>query len=63
MAVALTQEVELTALVEHGRKLLDRLLILDSSDPKRAWEAVVELDALLDRLRELRPAPAFRQPA
>jgi hypothetical protein len=55
-----TEELELTALVELGRNLLDRLVTLDSSNPQRAWEPIIELEGLVDRLRELRPPPALR---
>jgi hypothetical protein len=56
-----TEELELTALVELGRNLLDRLVTLDSSNPQRAWEPVVELEGLVDRLKEMHPPPVFRR--
>jgi hypothetical protein len=58
---ASTEELKLTALVELGRNLLDRLVTLDSSNPQRAWEPVVELEGLVDRLKEMRPPPVFRR--
>jgi hypothetical protein len=52
--------LEIADRVQHGHKLLDRFQALDKSNPDRAWEAIVELDGVLDRLRELRPARVFR---
>ena len=60
---ASSQDGDLPALVELGRNLLDRLLTLDSSNPQRAWEPVIELDGLVDRLKEIHPPPAFRRQA
>ena len=52
---ASTQDLELMRMIELGHKLLDRLVTFDSSDPSRAWEPVVELEGLVDRLKEMRP--------
>jgi len=49
------QDLELVDMIELGHKLLDRLASFDSSDPGRAWEAVVKLEGLVDRLKEMRP--------
>ena len=51
---------EVIELVQHGHKLLDRFLTLDKSNPYYAWEAIVELDGVLDKLRQLRPPHPFR---
>ena len=45
MATALAQRLELIALVQQARDVLDLFLTLDSSNSDRAWEAIVELDA------------------
>src|ERR1700736_975669 len=45
MATAPAQRLELIALVQQARDVLDLFLTLDSSNSDRAWEAIVELDA------------------
>jgi hypothetical protein len=49
------------ALVNQGHDLLNRFLALDAQQTDRAWEIVVELQALLDHLREIRPPRTFRR--
>ena len=62
MATSLTQHpLDAAGLVQHGKALLEKFLMLETANPERAWEAVVEIDAVLDELRRRRPPPAFRK--
>ena len=54
------QRLRIVNLVQQAHQLLDRFLETDAQDSQRAWEMVVELQALMDELRSLRPPGAFR---
>jgi hypothetical protein len=63
MAMLPNERLEVVELVHQGHELLERFLSLDSQQSARAWEAVVELQNLVEQLRRLRPPHTFRRQA
>ncbi len=46
-------------LIDEGHALLERFKNLESQASDLAWESVVELQQLVDRMRHLRPPKPF----
>jgi hypothetical protein len=55
------QRLRTVNLVRRAHQLLDRFLKMDAQDSQRAWEKLIELQALMDELRSLRPPHTFHR--
>lgn len=59
MELIAKHEMQVLDLIEQGHAVLDRFRDLEVEASDAAWQAVVELQALVDRLRQLRPPRPF----
>ena len=61
MAIDADERVQLFALINQARELLDQFARMEPDDRKGSSELVVELQAVLDEFRRVCPPATFRR--
>jgi hypothetical protein len=59
MELVARHEVQVLELIDQGHAVLNRFRDLEEEASDAAWQAVVELQELVDQLRQLRPPRPF----